>query len=447
MTILVFLHSLFFLVFWVTNLIFQKTVNDFIADAVGVRLNFLLFAFIFYIFLFLWSGARFQIRHKGKKPGAGRLFTIIGVVSIVLFYGSFLVLFLKNPIQVRRLGQISQYFRIVPDAIVIILAAIGLGLTLFKTRKQWVKGSLIASFVSLWLVPVFWTPGFVYKNELPEKPLLVAHRGASTLAPENTLASMNAAVALGVYGLETDITVSEDGVPFLMHDGTLERTTNVAVVFPGREKDKAETFSWSELTQLDAGEWFPGEDQYQNEAIPTLDELLEIVAREHVILIYDLRIPADEHPYARDAFAMTLEAISRAGVAEQTWVLVEPNEIVSLQALSPGAIAAAGISYQDASAPDALVDAGYRIVNSEYGLSNQKIRAYQEAGLWVNLWTVDEPWQYSRLWLAGANSVTSNYVQDLIGMNRPVMALAYPYYLIIWSLFGFLAAGIVQLSK
>ena len=59
---------------------------------------------------------------------------------------------------------------------------------------------------------------------------------------------------------------------------------------------------------------------------------------------------------------------------------------------------------------------------------------------------VDEAWQYSRLWLAGANSVASNYVQTLAALAHPVAAITYPLYLAIWGLVGLLAAGL-YLSK
>jgi hypothetical protein len=70
------------------------------------------------------------------------------------------------------------------------------------------------------------------------------------------------------------------------------------------------------------------------------------------------------------------------------------------------------------------------------------VRAYQEAGLWVNLWVVDEPWQYSSLWLAGANSVTSNNSQGLLAIPRPVLALPYAVYLLVWGFLGIVAAGV-----
>ena len=70
------------------------------------------------------------------------------------------------------------------------------------------------------------------------------------------------------------------------------------------------------------------------------------------------------------------------------------------------------------------------------------IHAYQNAGLWVNLWVVDEPWQYSRLWLAGADSVTSSYAQTLLAMPFPLLAMPYNLYLPVWALLGLIAAFI-----
>ena len=78
-------------------------------------------------------------------------------------------------------------------------------------------------------------------------PRLVAHRGAGKLAPENTLAAMRLGFAHGYRMVEFDVKLSADGVPFLLHDDTLDRTTN------GR--GPADALSWAELSLLDAGGW------------------------------------------------------------------------------------------------------------------------------------------------------------------------------------------------
>ena len=74
-----------------------------------------------------------------------------------------------------------------------------------------------------------------------------AHRGAGKLAPENTLAAIRHGASLGYRMFEFDVKLSGDGVPFLLHDATLERTTSGAGV--------AGALTWSHLSALDAGGW------------------------------------------------------------------------------------------------------------------------------------------------------------------------------------------------
>ena len=442
MALLILVHAMVFLAFWLTNLPYQETLNNFLIGATGQRVNFLLIFMVFAGLVALWSSARLVLHRNVHRAVLFWFYLAIGVFFLVLFYSSFIVLFLKNPVQLYRLGQLFQYFRLIVDACLLLFLAWGL--------HQWVKidGTLkrvllAASLLVLWLIPVFWTPGNIYTGTLPEKPRLVAHRGASTLAPENTLASMQMAADLGVYGLETDISVSADGVLFLMHDNTLVRTTDVAQFFPRREDDPAETFTWGELSDLDAGSWFDGWAVFSGEPIPTLKAMLQVVKKNDLYLIYDLRIPSTGHPYASQALDLCLEEIRTAGVTAHTWVLAKPDAIAQIQSVLPDAILAAEIGYTDIPpSPASLVANGYRVVNSVYGLSDRMIHAYQNAGLWVNLWVVDEPWQYSRLWLAGADSVASSYSQSFLAMSRPVLAMPYNIYLAAWGFLGVIAAFI-----
>ena len=79
-------------------------------------------------------------------------------------------------------------------------------------------------------------------------PFVIGHRGACGHAPENTLPSFRKAAELGVTWVELDVQLSSDGVPFLLHDERLERTTD--------GEGEAASTSWSELAALDAGRWF-----------------------------------------------------------------------------------------------------------------------------------------------------------------------------------------------
>lgn len=94
-------------------------------------------------------------------------------------------------------------------------------------------------------------------------PRWVAHRGAGKLAPENTLAAFRLGASHGYRMFECDVKLSQDGVPFLLHDATLERTTGGA--------GTAGDWSWRALSQLDAGSWHSR--QYAGEPLPCLDNI------------------------------------------------------------------------------------------------------------------------------------------------------------------------------
>ena len=94
-------------------------------------------------------------------------------------------------------------------------------------------------------------------------PRYVAHRGGGKLAPENTLAAMREGYAHGYRMVEFDVKLSADGVPFLLHDDTLDRTTDGA--------GRADALPWAELSKLDAGSWHSA--AYAGEPLPTLSAI------------------------------------------------------------------------------------------------------------------------------------------------------------------------------
>lgn len=99
-------------------------------------------------------------------------------------------------------------------------------------------------------------------------PRVIGHRGAAGHAPENTLAGIRTAAAMGVKWVEFDVHLSLVGAPILMHDDTLERTTD--------GKGAVGNFSLATLKGLDAGKWFS--DKYTGEGIPTLSEAIRLLA-------------------------------------------------------------------------------------------------------------------------------------------------------------------------
>jgi glycerophosphoryl diester phosphodiesterase len=104
-------------------------------------------------------------------------------------------------------------------------------------------------------------------------PIILAHRGASVHAPENTLAAFELALAQGAHGVELDVKLSADGEVVVFHDATVERTTD--------GQGKVAQLSLAALRELDAGSFFS--DEFRGEKIPTLFEVFETIGNRTII--------------------------------------------------------------------------------------------------------------------------------------------------------------------
>ena len=117
------------------------------------------------------------------------------------------------------------------------------------------------------------------RNEKLEtsRPLIIAHRGSSALAPENTLGAFRRAIDDGADGVEFDVRLSKDGVPVVIHDSTLGRTTGI--------KKRVADLTAEELSRLDAGSWFNvahptrARTEFASEGISSLQTVLQTVER------------------------------------------------------------------------------------------------------------------------------------------------------------------------
>lgn len=139
------------------------------------------------------------------------------------------------------------------------------------------------------------------------QPLTVGHRGAPAYAPENTLASVDKAHALGIDWVENDVQRTKDGKLVVLHDTTLSRTTDVEDRFPDRSPWNVSDFTLKEIKTLDAGGWFGSE--FKGERIPTLDEYLDRITRNGQDLLLELKSP-ELYP---DIEQQTLDGLRRGG--------------------------------------------------------------------------------------------------------------------------------------
>ncbi|MFN0021296.1 MAG: glycerophosphodiester phosphodiesterase [Pirellulaceae bacterium] len=113
-------------------------------------------------------------------------------------------------------------------------------------------------------------------------PLVIAHRGDSVHAPENTLPAFAAAVTLKADLVELDYYHSKEGVPVVIHDNFLDRTTDAEAIF-GKSKMLVEETPLADLQNLDAGIWF--DPKFKGTKLPTLVESLELIQAGSVTLI------------------------------------------------------------------------------------------------------------------------------------------------------------------
>ncbi|MFJ9418462.1 MULTISPECIES: glycerophosphodiester phosphodiesterase [unclassified Streptomyces] len=117
----------------------------------------------------------------------------------------------------------------------------------------------------------------------------IAHRGAPTHAPENTLASIDEAHRLGDVWVENDVQRTKDGELVVLHDNSLARTTNVEQVFPDRKPWNVKDFTLNEIQKLDAGSWFS--PSFEGERVPTLEDYMDEVEDNGQKLLLELKSP------------------------------------------------------------------------------------------------------------------------------------------------------------
>ena len=219
------------------------------------------------------------------------------------------------------------------------------------------------------------------------KPFLYAHRGASAEAPENTLAAFCRAMAVGADGIELDVHLSRDGVPVVIHDATLERTTTGT----GRVAAR----SVSDLQSLDAGSWFA--PHFADEVLPTLEETLRLFGGGRLRLNLEVK--------AVHAGLAVLELLARFPRADVVISSFDHALLARLRRAAPDlplavlaerdwhlAVARAGALRASALHP--RVDL----------VSRPLLAACRRLNLPVHVWTVDDPGQariLARLGVAG----------------------------------------------
>lgn len=302
----------------------------------------------------------------------------------------------------------------------------------------------VAVVVALFLVPLtISSPCIMEKNDLGPRPKIIGHRGAPMLAPEHTLMSFQRAVEQKVYGIQADVMISYDGVPFLMHDRTLKRTTNVEEVFPQLAREHSSMFNWTELERLNAGAWFLKNNPFWttssfsdaarieagNQSLCKLTDLLQIAMDNNTALLLNVPVPPAEHPYRGTYINVTLQTILRSRIPQRLVIWLSDSERQWVREMAPGFQQATGIKMD----VKHLKERGITELNLRYTqASSEDIRKYTSGNLSTNLYNVNEPWLYSVLWCTGVQSATSDAPHILNKMSYPVWIMSPDEYYLIW---------------
>lgn len=239
--------------------------------------------------------------------------------------------------------------------------------------------------------------------------LTVAHRGFSAIAPENTLAAFREALSTGVNAVEFDVHLTADGVPVVMHDETLERTTNGS--------GPVAAIDMAALARLDAGSWFA--PQFAGEHVPTLRETLELL-RGQLTLCIELKAPGTA--------AATVTLLRELDMSGQAIIFsFHEDYLREVAALAPDLrrllLLVGNPDHPSPVDADVWIASARRLGVSYLGLLHKSIlephvEAIHNAVMQLITWTIDDTDRMCQLASWGVDGIASNDARSLVSTLR-----------------------------
>jgi glycerophosphoryl diester phosphodiesterase len=232
------------------------------------------------------------------------------------------------------------------------------------------------------------------------KPWVIAHRGASGNAPENTLAAFERAVALGAGFIETDLHLTRDARFVAIHDATLERTTN--------GKGNVKDFTLAEIRKLDAGMWFDRE--FMGQKVPTLEEIIEFAEKHDVIFYLELKYEA-----AWGMHHSLMGALEKSGGAARSIVISSSEStLAALRQVDPSAMMGLIFDEPNQDYAKAGIELGVRQLCPHMSLvSPELVEQAHGLDLQVATWTVDDAAAMRAMIAAKVDGIMTNFPDRL----------------------------------
>ena len=246
--------------------------------------------------------------------------------------------------------------------------------------------------------------------------LIIGHRGASAVAPENTMAAFREALAVGADGIEFDVRLTRDGVPVVIHDSTLRRTGGI----PRRVAD----LTWSEIKKVDVGSWFG--KSFANETVPSLAELFTLFHTNNSTLYLEMKSDsvADQRPLAEAC----VRAIEEHSLQER--VVVECFQLPALGILREFDPQIKTVALFEPAFTNPSVLSDQRIINQATDVGAAALALHHRlareglvqkakaAGMHVAVWTVDDPAWIERARAIGIDALITNDPAVLLQARR-----------------------------
>ncbi len=320
-------------------------------------------------------------------------------------------------------------------------------------HKQRIKSHsfllLFGVYLVVILVPYLAAPANVLPGDLPAKPQFIAHRMGGFVGPENTIEGANAMRQFGLIGMEIDIRVSWDGIPFLLHDDVLTRTTNVADVFPARASRPADNFTFAELRSLDAGSKFLAEPNglfaqqyvnattlngYQGAKISSLAEAISFCETWGWIIDANIKGVSDGHPNASNYLVNILTMLNSSSIpalfvvdhlTDQTGAKIKhvtgdyEGDLATLKAQGYDIVAVDDLRNTDAT-----------------------FRQIPAAGLASYTQFIDDPLTFSQMWCLGVTYIMTDTPYLFQGMTAPLWYMP----VLLWDIICIAVQAVVGLS-
>ncbi|GAA1721605.1 glycerophosphodiester phosphodiesterase family protein [Isoptericola hypogeus] len=239
----------------------------------------------------------------------------------------------------------------------------------------------------------------------PGRPLVVAHRGNSAVAPQNTLAAFEAAARAGADVVELDVRLTADGEVVVLHDDTVDATTNGS--------GKIADFDLREVRLLDAGSWFS--PAYAGQRVPTFDAVTDLLrARQGLGLLLELKGAWTARQVRRVTEPLRAAGLVDRTVAQSFW----PETVAAVRDVDPDLRRGLLVATAHEDLLERCADLGVVACNPPGTVLRDDpdlVRRLHDAALTTAVWTLNEPAHWGQAVALGVDGIITDRPDRLLG--------------------------------